>query len=122
MNKPRGILIVEDEVIIAMCLEMELKRAGYNVFQRVATGEEAVNIAQGEFLDTILMDIRLAGAIDGIEAAQQIREYASTPIIFMTGYPDKAIEERAKRLHPLGYLVKPVGLHALKPLLDSVIQ
>ncbi len=66
------------------------------------------------------MDIRLAGKIDGIETAQQIQACTNVPIIFMTGYPDKAIEERAKRLDPLGYLVKPVVFHTLKPLLDSV--
>ncbi len=46
MNKSRGILIVEDEILIAMCLEMEIKQAGYVVFQRVATGEQAVRIAK----------------------------------------------------------------------------
>lgn len=120
MARPRQILIVEDEVMIAMCLEMELTRAGYDVCQRVATGEEAVIVAQDKTPDIILMDIRLAGDIDGIEAAQQIQACTAIPIIFMTGYPDKAVEERAKQLNPFGYFVKPVRIHTLQPLIDSV--
>ncbi len=120
MAQSRQILIVEDEVMIAMCLEMELKRVGYDVCQRVATGEEAVVVAEQASPDVILMDIRLAGEIDGIEAAQQIQACSSIPIIFMTGYPDKAVEERAKQLNPLGYFVKPLRLQRIQPLIDSV--
>ena len=120
MTHTRRILIVEDEVMIAMCLEMELKRAGYEVCHRVVTGEDAVRIAKHESPDCILMDIRLAGDIDGIEAARQIQACSSIPIIFMTGYPDKAVEERAKQLNPLGYFVKPVRVHMLQPLIDAV--
>ena len=114
------ILIVEDEVIIAMCLEMELKHAGYTVCQRVIRGEDAVRIALRESPDCVLMDIRLAGDIDGIDAAQQIQAQTTIPIIFMTGYPDKAVEERAKALNPLGFFIKPVRVLTLKPLLDSL--
>jgi CheY-like chemotaxis protein len=118
-QSPR-ILIVEDEVMIAMCLELELKQAGYTVCQRAVTGEDAIRIAQQESPDCILMDIRLAGDIDGIEVAQQIQRQLDSPIIFMTGYPDKAVEERAKTLKPLGYFIKPIRARTLKPLLDSL--
>ncbi len=122
MTQPIRILIVEDEVIIAMGIEMELKQAGYEVCQRgpVATGEEAIIIAQHESPDIILMDIGLAGEIDGIEAAQEIQACTAIPIIFMSGYSDKDVEERAKALNPLGYYIKPVRIHDLKPLLESV--
>ena len=120
MAPPRRILVVEDEVMIAMCLELELTRAGYEVCQRVAKGEEAVCLAQHESPDCILMDIRLAGEIDGIEAAEQIQAFSSIPIIFMTGYPDKTVEERANVLNPLGFFVKPVRILTLKPLIDSI--
>ncbi|MBD3305915.1 response regulator, partial [candidate division KSB3 bacterium] len=88
MNRPFRILLVEDEVMIAMGLELELKRAGYPECQRVVSGEEAlVRVAQ-EPPDLILMDIRLAGKLDGIETARQIQAQTDIPIIFMTGYPD----------------------------------
>jgi len=121
MKKAIQILIVEDEAMVAMCIEMELKLAGYEICQggAVATGEEAVTIAQRESPELILMDIRLAGNIDGIEAARQIQACTTIPIIFMTGYPDKTVEDRATQLNPLGYFVKPVRLLMLQPLIDS---
>ena len=120
MAHSQRILIVEDEVMIAMYLELELKQAGYTACQRVVTGEDAVRIAQQESLDCIFMDIRLAGDLDGIEAAQQIHAQTNIPIIFVTGYPDKAVEERVKQLNPLGYFIKPVRMLTLKPLLESL--
>ena len=120
MTLPQRILVVEDEAMIAMCLKLELKQAGYEVCRHLATGEDAVRIALHESLDCILMDIRLAGTIDGIEAAQQIQARTHIPIIFMTGYPDKAVEERAKALNPLGFFVKPVQISLLQPLIDAV--
>jgi len=113
---PLRIMIVEDEIFIALGLEMELKVAGYTVCAVVSTGEEAIAAAARESPDVILMDIRLAGEIDGIEAAQQIQAAKSTPVIFMTGYSDADVMTRAKGLQPLGYLIKPVRLHDLKPL------
>lgn len=122
MTQAQKVLIVEDEVIIAMCLQMELERAGYEVSQNVLTGEEAVKFARQNPPDVILMDIRLAGKIDGIEAARQIQASGPIPIIFMTGYPDKAIEERARSLNPLGFFIKPIPIpmYVIKPLLDSI--
>ncbi len=120
MNQARRILVVEDEAMIALCLEMELKKAGYVLCKRVARGEDAVLTALRDLPDVILMDIRLAGPIDGIEAAHRIQAATTIPVIFMTGYPDKAIEERARALSPLGFFVKPVRLSAIRPLIDSV--
>lgn len=120
MTSVARILVVEDEIIIAMCLAMELEQAGYQICQTISTGEEAVEIVQQHPPDVILMDIRLAGELDGIEAARQIQASSPIPIIFMTGYPDKTIEEQARAVNPLGFFTKPVALHALRPLLDSL--
>jgi two-component system, response regulator PdtaR len=120
MKQRTRILIVEDEAMIALSLEMELTKAGYEVDQCLARGEDAVNISLDVTPDCILMDIGLAGEINGIEAAQQIQMHTNIPIIFITGYPDKEIEERAKQLNPLGYFIKPIRVLALKPLLDSI--
>lgn len=120
MNQSLRILLVEDEILTAIAMEIELKQAGYDVCRRVATGEDAVMVARQESPDLILMDIRLAGELDGIEAAQQIQASSSIPIIFMTGYPDEEIEERARKLNPLGYFLKPVRLPGLQPLIDVV--
>lgn len=123
MSQPPRILLVEDEVIIAICLELELTQAGYTICQHVTTGEEAVAyVAHQETPDLIFMDIRLAGDLDGVEAARQIRAKADAPIIFMTGYPDQATEERAQQLKPLAYCLKPVIIHELTPLIDAAVR
>jgi len=120
MSKTVQILLVEDEVFIAMVLEMELNNEGYNVFKSVATGEEAVTIARKEHPDVILMDIRLSGDLDGIEAAERIRTFKEVPIIFMTGYRDKKALNRAKKINPQGYFIKPVNVKEIKSVIDSL--
>ena len=120
MTKPLHVLVVEDEVIIAMCLELELQRAGYAVCQSVESGEDAIRAAAEHHPDVILMDIRLAGELDGIETAQQIQTSADIPIIFMTGYPDNDVKTRANELHPLGFFIKPVGMQDIQAAISSL--
>lgn len=102
-----NILIVEDEIIVAKDIENKLKKVGYTVSGLVSSGEEAIDTAAKTNLDLILMDIRLRGNIDGVEAARQIYDRFSIPIIFLTANADKATFERAKITQPLGYLLKP---------------
>jgi CheY-like chemotaxis protein len=122
MSQSPRILLVEDEVIIAICLELELTQAGYTICQRVTTGEEAVACVAQETPDLIFMDIRLAGELDGVEAARQIMAMAEVPIIFMTGYPDQETEERVQQLNPLAYCLKPVLIYELKPLIEAAVR
>ena len=111
MRENIRILIVEDEFLAAVYLQRELIRSGYTVSQPVATGEEAIERAEQEQPDVVLMDIRLAGAIDGIEAAREIVSRHAIPIIFMTGYSDGETRERAQRLAPAAYLIKPLQIY-----------
>ena len=120
MTKPLRFLVVEDEILIAMGLEMELKKAGFAVCKRVTSGEEAIIAAVQEHPDVILMDIRLAGKIDGFKAAQQIQSVSSIPIIFMTGYLDKEVIERAQQQHPLGLLIKPIHIQDIQSVVASI--
>ena len=114
------ILLVEDEAMSAMYLQMVLKKAGYKIFKVVASGEEAIESLNGDVPDVILMDINLAGLIDGIETAKEINEKYNIPIIFMTGYPDKAHMLRAEELNPVKYFVKPIETMDLLAALDSI--
>ncbi len=107
-------LVVEDEMIISMCLENQLKQAGYHVLKVVASGEASITAARSYSPDVILMDINLAGKIDGISAAESILSEMKVPIIFMTGYPDKIHMDRAQSLHPLGYFTKPVSIKKIQ--------
>ena len=101
------VLVVEDEAIVAESIASKLRRYGYEVLGPVATGEEAVDTAGKTRPDVTLMDIHLAGEMDGISAADQIARKYRIPVIFLTAYADEQTIERAKSAGPFGYLVKP---------------
>jgi PAS domain S-box-containing protein len=101
------ILIVEDEAIVAADLAGMLSRLGYEISGTTGLGEEATNLARERRPDLVLMDIRLAGAMDGVEAADIIHRELDLPVIFLTAHSDKATLERAKLSEPFGYLLKP---------------
>jgi two-component system, response regulator PdtaR len=104
----KRILIVEDEIISAMALERMLADIGYSVVATVSTGEDAIEWTKRERPDIVAMDIRLAGKMDGIDAASRIMAESATPIVFMTGYDDKETRARALTLKPLGFMIKPI--------------
>ena len=112
-------LIVEDEMLIALQIKNSLVRAGYQVCGLAVSGEQAIEVARAEAPDVILMDIRLLGVMDGIEAAQQIASFLTFTLIFTTGYPDPALRERAFLLNPAAYLIKPVDIYQIKAALPS---
>ena len=101
------ILITEDEGIVALDLQCTLEGMGYSVVAVASAGEEAIEKAEKTQPDLVLMDIVLAGAMDGVEAAEQIHDQLHIPVIFLTAYADDHILERAKRAEPYGYIIKP---------------
>lgn len=101
------LLVVEDEVLVARDIQARLQRMGYEVVGTVARGEDAVSTALAESPDLILMDINLKGEMDGIEAATQINEVSSVPVIYCTAYSNDEVLERAKITSPFGYVLKP---------------
>lgn len=107
MNSKAKILIVEDESIVALDIQSRLRRLGYLVPAFVATGEDAVAKTAEILPDLILMDIKLRGSMDGIEAARQIKEKHAIPIIYLTAFADETTLQRAKLTEPFGYLLKP---------------
>ncbi|HCL56300.1 MAG TPA: response regulator [Spirochaetia bacterium] len=119
MEKEIQILVVEDEAITAMLLQTQLKKIGYLFLTHVTTGEKAILSAKQSPPDLILMDIGLAGEIDGIEAAAVIKSKADIPIIFITGYEDNTIRQRAQTVKPLEYLIKPLSMYKLKTIIDQ---
>jgi CheY-like chemotaxis protein len=121
MKELISILLVEDEAIIALNLRMKLIKAGYHVFQVVPTGEEAIIRAEQDQPDVILMDTRLAGKMDGIEASEHIRNRRDVPIILVTGYPqDEAFKSRTKTIHPAACMEKPVSIQDLQAVINSL--
>jgi two-component system, cell cycle sensor histidine kinase and response regulator CckA len=112
------ILVVEDERIVARDLEVHLTRLGYTVVGLAGTGEEAIALAADRAPDVVLMDIRLAGAMDGIGAADLIRERVDVPVVYLTAYADDETLQRARVTEPFGYVLKPFEEREL----HSVIQ
>ncbi len=120
MEKAR-ILIVEDEAIIAMEVESQLQGLGYEVTSIVDTGERAIQKAEVDQPDLILMDIRIKGELDGIDTAEVIRTRFNIPVIFSTAYLDQERIERAKITMPFGYLLKPLQERDLKVTLEMAL-
>ncbi|HEY1186146.1 MAG TPA: response regulator [Gemmata sp.] len=102
------ILIVEDEALIAEELRDRLEQLGHTVIDIVDTAESAIATAAREAPGLVLMDIRLRGDEDGIDAATLISERADVPIVFMTAHSDADTIARAMLIRPYGYVVKPV--------------
>ena len=100
-------MIVEDERIIAMDIKHSLLNLGYDVVGMAASGEDAIVKAGESSPDLVLMDIMLQGKIDGIEAAEEIRQRYNIPMVYLTAYATDTILERAKITQPFGYVLKP---------------
>lgn len=116
------ILVVEDEGIVALSIRRSLERMGYDVIATVPSGEEAVEKAETEHIDLVLMDIRLKGALSGTEAAAQIKEHTEVPIIYLTAYSDEETLRKAKLAEPYGYLVKPYSDRELHAAVEMAIH
>jgi PAS domain S-box-containing protein len=115
------ILICEDELLLAEDMALTLNNLGYDVVEKVSTGEEAVKGAEKSQPDLILMDIKIRGKIDGIEAAVMIRSRMDVPVVYLTGYGEKDIFERAKKSDPYGYLSKPVGILEMRSTIEMAL-
>jgi len=102
------ILIVEDEQIVGENLRESLIENGYSVpVLPCVTGAEAVQKAREVQPDLVLMDIKLEGEMDGVDAVERIRKYVNVPVIYLTAYSDESFLERAERTGPSGYINKP---------------
>lgn len=116
------ILVVEDERVVARDIEKRLKKLGYVVPASVASGEEAIQKVVELRPDLVLMDIRLKGQMDGLEAAEQIRADYNTPVIYLTAYADEATLQRAKATEPFGYIVKPFDERDLHVAIEVALR
>jgi PAS domain S-box-containing protein len=117
-----AILIVEDEQIVAVAIEGQLRRLGYRVVGTAASGEEACAKAAELEPDLVLMDVRIEGPMDGIEAARRIRRSRDVPVVFLTAYSDVDTVERAKAAEPYGYIVKPFDPRDLHTTIEMALH
>jgi DNA-binding NarL/FixJ family response regulator len=105
----KRVLAVEDDDILGEYLSTVLSDRGYSVLGPVTTGQEAIECARASKPDLILMDITLAGGMDGVTAARRIRAFSDVPIIYLTGHTEDPVIEQATQSYPYGYLVKPAS-------------
>lgn len=122
MNNFLNVLIVEDEIILAMAIELSLKKMGFLVSAIATTAAKAINYAQDKKPDIILMDINLNKKDTGIDAANTIWERFKIPIIFLTSFADDQTIKEAMSCEPYGYIVKPYRDEELKATINTALH
>lgn len=118
MKTPKKVLIVEDEMIIALLLERMVKNLGHQVMDKVTSGEEAIAKVREHRPDLILMDIRLQGEMDGIETMAHIHQMSDIPVIYISGNTDSINQEKIEQTDYLEFLSKPVTISDLSRSLN----
>lgn len=116
-----SVLIVEDEVVVARNIEKILSTAGYDLMGSVSTGKEAIEFAREHSPQIILLDIKLEGDLDGVEAGERIFEELFIPVIYITAHADDDTIQRAKLTQPFGYLYKPINRNELVTAIEMAL-
>ncbi len=121
MDTPVKLLIVEDDMIIAANIALQLSLLGYEVSGIVRRGEEAIQHVETNQPDLILLDICLKGSLDGIDTAHTIHQRWNTPIIYITANTDEATFARAKKTSPYAFISKPIRAIELQRAIELAI-
>lgn len=116
------VYIVEDEALIAMHLSDRLTALGYEVCGRAARGEKALEELRTIRADIVLMDIQLAGELDGIQTAIRLRPDLDIPVVFLSAFSDDKLVEEAVAAGAFGYLVKPFDERELHATLRAALD
>jgi PAS domain S-box-containing protein len=119
--KPARIFIVEDDRVVARDIQQQLAHIGHTVVGTTSRGEDVLELVMKARPDLVLMDIRLEGELDGIDAAHQIREHLHSPVVFLTAYADDETVRRASLTEPFGYLLKPFEELQLRTAIDMAL-
>lgn len=119
--KKKKILIVEDDVLVGENLKENLEDLDYRVAGICTTGEEAVQKAKEIRPDLILMDIRLEGEMDGVEANKEIQRYLNVPVVYITGYADEKIFPDLKDTAPYGVINKPARIDNIRSAIEVAL-
>lgn len=114
MEEYKKILIIEDDLILALSIEMMLKKIGFTEIKKTGTGEDAILLSDSFDPDLMLVDIQLGAGITGIEAVRKIQVKKNIPALYITGNSDKYYRSLADETHFLDYLIKPITYRELK--------
>lgn len=119
---PASVLVVDDDVMVARDVAETLMELGYEVTGIAHSGEEAVIEAAESGADLVLMDIRMAGPMDGVDAARVLRETLNLPVVYVTAYADEHTFRRAKETEPYGYVRKPFDARDIRNAVELAMQ
>ncbi|MEO1053651.1 MAG: response regulator [Bacteroidota bacterium] len=121
-SKDKTILIVEDEMIIAMDIKYSLMDMGYTDLSIVFSGEKALEVIEQKDFDLIFMDLRLAGGMDGIETAKAILDKKHIPIVFTTANIDEQILNQLGEISAYGHVSKPMNQDDIRTTMSTVFE
>jgi CheY-like chemotaxis protein len=116
------VIIVEDEAIVAMATKMMLRELSHEIVSLVSAGIQAVEEVNQRKVDLVIMDIKLKGEMDGIQAAEEIRKSKNVPIIFVTGNSDNKTKQRTSGISNSLVLLKPVLSEDLRASVKKLLR
>lgn len=116
------ILVVEGEAIVAKDIQNTLKSLGYDAPAIALSGEEAINKSEQIHPDLLFMGIVLKGEMDGIEAAEKIRNHFNIPVVYLAAYMDEKTLQRAETTGPFGYILKPFEERELHATIETTLS
>ena len=122
VGKQAKILIVEDDFLIAMQTESALTEAGFGIIGVATTADEALALARAHKPALAVMDVRLAGQRDGVEAARDLFRELGIRCVFATAHDDEQVRARAESFAPLGWLAKPYTMASLVTLVRTALS
>jgi DNA-binding NarL/FixJ family response regulator len=120
--RPTRVLIVEDDYFVSIEIETVLLDMHCEVIGIAATGEEAVKLAERERPDLILMDVRLAGKLNGIDAAMDVHTRLGIRSLFVTAHSDQETRKRGEQANPVGWASKPFTSHQLMAAVQAALK
>lgn len=121
MKHSLSILLVEDDFIISLDLQSRLQQMGFNVLPVCASAEEALAVLKQHSADFAIFDVSIRGQTDGIDLAAYVSRTYHIPFVFLTGSTDPAFVERAKKVRPYAYMLKPFNDRELKIAIEIAI-
>jgi len=116
----KKVLIVEDDFMLSLINKKYVELMGHRVVASVTNGAEAIAAAKEHQPDVILMDIRLDGKIDGIDAMMEIEKFSSVPAIYLSGNSDHENKDRAAKTNMIAFCVKPIHFEQLQKFFDQI--
>jgi AmiR/NasT family two-component response regulator len=120
-SEPRRVVIAEDEALIRMDLAEMLVEEGYAVVGQAGDGARAVELAEQERPDLVILDVKMP-VLDGIAAAERIAEARIAPVVILTAFSQRELVERARDAGAMAYLVKPFTRSDLVPAIEIAMS